>query len=32
MRHGLPPGARTWTSIAGRVIVLALAVKLAIGS
>jgi arginine exporter protein ArgO len=32
MRHGLPPGARTWTSIAGRVIVLALAVKLAAGA
>jgi arginine exporter protein ArgO len=32
MRHGLPPGARTWTSIAGRVIVLALAVKLAMGA
>jgi arginine exporter protein ArgO len=29
MRHGLPPSARTWTSVIGRVIVLALAVKLA---
>jgi arginine exporter protein ArgO len=32
MRHGLPPSARTWTSIAGRVLVLALAVKLALGA
>jgi len=32
MRHGLPPGARTWTSVAGRVLVLALAVKLALGA
>ena len=32
MRHGLPPSARTWTSVIGRVIVLALAVKLALGA
>jgi arginine exporter protein ArgO len=32
MRHGLPPSARTWTSIAGRVLVLALAAKLALGA
>jgi arginine exporter protein ArgO len=32
MRHGLPAGARTWTSIIGRVLVLALAAKLALGA
>lgn len=32
MRHGLPPGARTWTSLAGYVLVLALAAKLALGA
>ena len=32
MRHGLPPSARTWSSIAGRVLVLALAAKLALGA
>jgi hypothetical protein len=32
MRHGLPPSARTWTSVAGRVLVLALAVRLALGA
>ena len=32
MRHGLPARARTWTSVAGRVLVLALAVKLAMGA
>jgi arginine exporter protein ArgO len=32
MRHGLPPSARTWTSLAGRVLVLALAAKLALGA
>jgi arginine exporter protein ArgO len=32
MRHGLPPSARTWTSVIGRVLVLALAVKLALGA
>ncbi|HEY7619717.1 MAG TPA: hypothetical protein VH834_08095, partial [Solirubrobacteraceae bacterium] len=31
MRHGLPSRARTWTTIAGRVLVLALALKLAAG-
>jgi hypothetical protein len=31
MRHGLPAGARTWTSVIGRVLVLALAAKLALG-
>jgi arginine exporter protein ArgO len=29
MRHGLPSHARTWTSVAGRLLVLALAVRLA---
>jgi arginine exporter protein ArgO len=32
MRHGLPPSARTWTSVIGRVLVLALAVRLAVGA
>jgi arginine exporter protein ArgO len=32
MRHGLPPSARTWTSVVGRVLVLALAVRLALGA
>ena len=32
MRHGLPPGARTWTSVAGRLLVLALAARLALGA
>jgi arginine exporter protein ArgO len=32
MRHGLPPSARTWTSVVGRVVVLALAAKLALGA
>jgi len=32
MRHGLPSQARTWTSIAGRVLVLALAARLATGA
>jgi arginine exporter protein ArgO len=32
MRHGLPPSARTWTSVIGRVLVLALAVRLALGA
>jgi arginine exporter protein ArgO len=32
MRHGLPSGARTWTSVIGRVLVLALAAKLALGA
>jgi arginine exporter protein ArgO len=32
MRHGLPGSARTWTSVAGRVLVLALAVRLALGA
>jgi arginine exporter protein ArgO len=32
MRHGLPSQARTWTSIAGRVLVLALAARLAAGA
>jgi arginine exporter protein ArgO len=32
MRHGLPPSARTWTSVAGRVLVLALAMRLALGA
>ena len=32
MRHGLPPGARTWTSVAGRLLVLALALRLALGA
>jgi arginine exporter protein ArgO len=32
MRHGLPPSARTWTSVIGRVLVLALAIKLALGA
>jgi arginine exporter protein ArgO len=31
MRHGLPPRARTWTSVGGRLLVLALAARLAIG-
>jgi arginine exporter protein ArgO len=31
MRHGLPAGARTWTSVIGRVLVLALAAKLVLG-
>jgi hypothetical protein len=30
MRHGLPPSARTWTSVVGRVLVLALAAHLAL--
>ena len=32
MRHGLPPSARTWTSIVGRILVLALALRLALGA
>jgi arginine exporter protein ArgO len=32
MRHGLPPNARTWTSVIGRAMVLALAVRLALGA
>jgi arginine exporter protein ArgO len=32
MRHGLPTSARTWTSVAGRVLVLALAARLALGA
>ncbi len=32
MRRGLPAHARTWTSLAGRVIVLGLAVRLAVGA
>jgi arginine exporter protein ArgO len=32
MRHGLPPTARTWTSVVGCVLVLALAVRLALGA
>ena len=32
MRHGLPPSARTWTSVVGRVLVLALALRLALGA
>jgi len=32
MRHGLPPRARTWTSVAGRLLVLALAARLVIGA
>jgi len=32
MRHGLPPSARTWTSVVGRLLVLALAVRLALGA
>ena len=32
MRHGLPPSARTWTSVIGRVLVLALAVRLVLGA
>jgi arginine exporter protein ArgO len=32
MRHGLPPSARTWTSVAGRLLVLALALRLALGA
>jgi arginine exporter protein ArgO len=32
MRHGLPPRARVWTSLAGQLIVLLLAVRLAAGA
>jgi hypothetical protein len=32
MRHGLPSRARLWTSVAGRVLVLALALRLAAGA
>ncbi|HKE80080.1 MAG TPA: LysE family transporter [Solirubrobacteraceae bacterium] len=32
MRHGLPPRARTWTSVAGRLLVLALAARLVMGA
>jgi arginine exporter protein ArgO len=32
MGHGLPPSARTWTSVVGRVLVLALAVRLALAA
>ena len=32
MRHGLPASARTWTSVAGRLLVLALALRLALGA
>jgi arginine exporter protein ArgO len=32
MRHGLPPSARTWTSVGGRLLVLALALRLALGA
>ena len=32
MRHGLPPSARTWTSIVCRILVLALALRLALGA
>jgi arginine exporter protein ArgO len=32
MRHGLPPRARVWTSVAGQLIVLALAVRLVVGA
>jgi arginine exporter protein ArgO len=32
MRHGLPEGARLWTSLVGRLIVLALAARLALGA
>jgi arginine exporter protein ArgO len=32
MGHGLPAGARTWTSLAGQLVVLALAVRLALGA
>ena len=32
MRHGLPPRARVWTSVAGRLIVLGLAVRLVVGA
>jgi arginine exporter protein ArgO len=32
MRHGLPARARTWTSIAGRLLVLALAARLVVGA
>jgi arginine exporter protein ArgO len=32
MRHGLPPRARTWTSVAGRLLVLGLAARLVIGA
>ena len=32
MRHGLPPSARTWTSVVGRLVVLGLALRLALGA
>jgi arginine exporter protein ArgO len=32
MRHRLPPSARTWTSVVGRLLVLGLAVRLALGA
>jgi arginine exporter protein ArgO len=32
MGHGLPPRARLWTSVAGQLIVLGLAVRLAVGA
>ena len=32
MRHGLPPSARTWTSVVGGVLVLGLALRLAVGA
>jgi arginine exporter protein ArgO len=32
MRHGLPPGARTWTSVVGRLLVLGLALRLALAA
>jgi arginine exporter protein ArgO len=32
MRHGLPPRARVWTSVAGQLIVLGLAVRLVAGA
>jgi arginine exporter protein ArgO len=32
LRHGLPASARTWTSVLGRLLVLALAVRLALGA